>query len=46
MEKLSEIDHLIAIHELDRDYCEAYKKFFSSCLPLFRVFINEKKQRP
>ena len=30
----------------DRDYCEAYKKFFSSCLPLFRVFINEKKQRP
>ncbi len=27
----------------DRDYCEAYKKFFSSCLPLFRVFINEKK---
>lgn len=27
----------------DRDYCEAYKAFFSSCLPLFRVFINEKK---
>lgn len=27
----------------DRDYCNAYKKFFSSCLPLFRVFINEKK---
>lgn len=27
----------------DRDYCEAYKKFFSSCLPLFRVFINEKR---
>lgn len=27
----------------DRDYCEAYKEFFSSCLPLFRVFINEKK---
>ncbi|MCH5191271.1 MAG: radical SAM protein [Oscillospiraceae bacterium] len=27
----------------DRDYCEAYKKFFSACLPLFRVFINEKK---
>lgn len=25
----------------DADYCEAYKKFFSSCLPLFRVFINE-----
>lgn len=28
----------------DRDYCEAYKAFFSACLPLFRVFINEKKQ--
>ncbi len=27
----------------DRDYCEAYKAFFSACLPLFRVFINEKK---
>ncbi len=27
----------------DRDYCEAYKRFFSSCLPLFRVFINEKR---
>ena len=25
------------------DYCNAYKKFFSSCLPLFRVFINEKQ---
>lgn len=24
------------------DYCEAYKKFFSSCLPLFRVFADEK----
>ncbi len=24
------------------DYCKAYKKFFNSCLPLFRVFINEK----
>lgn len=24
------------------DYCRAYKKFFNSCLPLFRVFINEK----
>ena len=23
------------------DYCEAYKKFFSSCLPLFRVFVDE-----
>ncbi len=22
----------------DRDYCDAYKKFFSSCLPLFRAF--------
>lgn len=27
----------------DRDYCEAYKKFFSACLPLFRVFVSEKK---
>ena len=26
----------------DRSYCEAYKAFFNSCLPLFRVFINEK----
>ena len=26
------------------DYCEAYKKFFATCLPLFRVFINEKTQ--
>lgn len=26
----------------DRDYCEAYKRFFNACLPLFRVFINEK----
>ncbi|MGN1169879.1 MAG: SPASM domain-containing protein, partial [Acutalibacteraceae bacterium] len=26
----------------DRNYCEAYKAFFSACLPLFRVFINEK----
>ncbi len=25
------------------DYCESYKKFFSTCLPLFRVFINEKQ---
>ncbi len=24
------------------DYCEAYKQFFKACLPLFRVFINEK----
>lgn len=22
----------------DRDYCQAYKKFYSSCLPLFRMF--------
>ncbi len=22
----------------DRNYCEAYKKFFSSCLPLFTIF--------
>ncbi len=27
----------------DRDYCESYKGFFEACLPLFRVFINEKK---
>ncbi len=26
----------------DRDYCQSYKAFFSACLPLFRVFINEK----
>lgn len=26
------------------DYCKAYKKFFNACLPLFRVFINEKQQ--
>lgn len=26
---------------LDRDYCESYKRFFSACLPLFRVFMNE-----
>lgn len=26
----------------DRDYCEAYKKFFSSCLPLFRMFKMQK----
>lgn len=30
--------------QLSEDYCEAYKKFFTSCLPLFRVFINEKPQ--
>ncbi len=28
--------------QLSEDYCEAYKRFFSACLPLFRVFINEK----
>lgn len=28
--------------QLSEDYCKAYKKFFTSCLPLFRVFINEK----
>ena len=27
------------------DYCGAYKLFFSSCLPLFRVFANEKPRR-
>ncbi len=26
----------------DTDYCEAYKKFFAACLPLFRVFSAEK----
>lgn len=30
---------------LSEDYCEAYKKFFSACLPLFRVFINEKPNK-
>lgn len=24
----------------DRDYCMAYKKFFNTCLPLFKVFCN------
>lgn len=24
----------------DMDYCEAYKKFFDTCLPQFKVFIN------
>ena len=27
----------------DRDYCEAYRSFFGACMPLFRVFINERK---
>ncbi len=27
----------------DRDYCQAYKRFFDACLPMFRVFIGEKK---
>lgn len=31
--------------QLSEDYCKAYKKFFTSCLPLFRVFINEKPQQ-
>lgn len=26
----------------DRDYCESYKRFFSSCLPLFRMFTMKK----
>lgn len=26
----------------DRDYCDAYDAFFAACLPLFRVFINER----
>lgn len=30
--------------QLSEDYCNAYKKFFTACLPLFRVFINEKAQ--
>lgn len=30
--------------QLSEDYCKAYKKFFNSCLPLFRVFINEKNK--
>lgn len=29
----------------DRDYCLAYKKFYNSCLPLFRVFLGEKSER-
>ena len=31
--------------QLSEDYCKAYKKFFSACLPLFRVFANEKPNR-
>lgn len=31
--------------QLSEDYCKAYKKFFNSCLPLFRVFINEKTNK-
>ena len=30
--------------QLSEDYCSAYKKFFTACLPLFRVFTNEKPQ--
>ncbi len=26
----------------DRDYCQAYQKFFSSCMPLLRMFRAEK----
>lgn len=26
----------------DRDYCEAYRRFFSACLPLFRVFASNR----
>ncbi len=26
----------------DRDYCEAYRAFFDACMPLFRVFADEK----
>lgn len=26
----------------DKDYCEAYRKFFGRCLPMFRAFSNEK----
>lgn len=29
----------------DREYCQAYKLFFSSCLPLFRVFLSEKNEK-
>ena len=28
-------------NRISENYCEAYKTFFSACLPLFRVFINE-----
>ncbi len=28
----------------DRDYCEAYRRFFSACLPLFRVFKWQTKE--
>lgn len=27
----------------DRDYCEAYRRFFGACLPLFRVFLSGEK---
>lgn len=27
------------------DYCLAYKRFFTACLPLFRVFLHEKPPR-
>lgn len=32
--------------KVSEDYCKAYKRFFNSCLPLFRVFINEKPNTP
>lgn len=31
--------------QLSEDYCKAYKRFFNACLPLFRVFINEKPNK-
>lgn len=32
--------------QLSEDYCEAYKQFFHTCLPLFRVFSSEKPNMP
>lgn len=32
-------------HKADRDYCEAYKTFFSMCLPLFNIFAKEKPNK-
>ncbi len=28
----------------DTDYCDAYRSFYSKCLPLFRVFLGERRQ--